>query len=129
MLRISWDGNINLAPKARPFYGTLCFPGEGPRAVLLPDRPFADLRTFRNFILAVAARRANRRSELNLFLFHFGFTSFDLFLEASSDIIDKILANWGQSLFRAGRSLGDFSEGILSVVDCRRSLRGHLQRS
>ena len=60
---------------------------------------------------------------------YFGFTSFDLFLQVSSDIVDKILADWGQSLFRAGRSLGDFSEGILCVVDCRRSLQGHLQRS
>ena len=115
VVRISWAGNIHLAPKARPFDSTLGYPGEGPRHPQLHPRPAIDLRTFRNLTPAVVARRAGIRSQIALFIFAYGFASLDSFLIASADIIDQVLSDFGQSLFRSGRSLGYFTEGIFRL--------------
>ena len=127
VVRLSWSGNVKLAPRARPFDATLGYPGEGPRRPLLPDRPAIDLRTFRNLTPAVLKRRQRARSELALFVYAYGFGDFEAFISAPPAVIDKILADWGQRLWQAGRALGDLTAGILAVTDHRRPLRGTLQ--
>ena len=46
-----------------------------------------------------------------------------------SDVLDRVLADFGQLMFRGGRSLLDFLETINVVVDNDRGLKGRLSRA
>ena len=121
-----WAGGLCSPLRSSPFDSTLGYPGEG----LQPGhaRPDVDLRAHRVLTPAVAARQVRLRE----FLAHVWLArglSLDTLLSLPPTDIDRVLSDYGQLLYRAGRSLLDFSETINVMVDCDRGLKGSLPRA
>lgn len=124
-LRLAKARGCPLSPKELPFDATLGYPGEGPSA----SRPALDLRQHRALTPAVAARRRIRLRELVVWSSMTYSLSLPELLDLPSAELDRVLAEFGQLLWQAGRSLLDFAETINSVVDQNRALKGHLPRA
>ena len=116
---------LRLSPKELPFDSTLGYPGEGPSAA----RPDVDLRVHRGLTPVVAARRAVRLRELLAHVELWYGLSLAALLALPANDVDRILSDFGQLMFRGGRSLLDFSETINAIVDSDRGLKGRLPRA
>ena len=128
--KLLWARNLKLSPKDDGWDPTLGYPGEGPaRAKPPPEAAFVDLRTYRNLTPAVALRRARLRLEFALFVRVRLAVPLLGFLQSPAPHVDAVLSDFGQFLFRSGRSRLDYSETINAIVDECRGLKGSLPRS
>ena len=125
-LRCAAHGVLALSPKELGWDSTLGYPGEGPARAAPADRS-TDLLTSRATNVRVRERRRLLLGEFAAFIaLSLGGVSLQDFLLWPAPRVDRLLAERGQILFRAGRSHLDYSEVINAVVDEQRALRGHL---
>ena len=103
----------------------LGYPGEGPPRA----RPEVDLRAFKVLMPVVAARRAVRLREFLLHVQLWRSLEPAAVLQLPASELDRLLAEFGQLLYRGARSLGDYAETINAVVDQDRALKGRLPRA
>ena len=126
-----WAKHIDHSVKE--FDSTLGFPGEGPRRQKLPLelRPAVDLLEHGPTTAAVSSRRHVLRT---------AFATWGSQQEVPIDVIDlakkgesrrlsDVLARYGQAMYDSGKTVGDFSETINSVIDLNRDNRRHVQKA
>lgn len=121
-LRLAAAHGRPLAPKESPFDGTLGYPGEGPYRPRLD----VDVRSYRVSTPAVAARRRVRIREFKAWTLLTHSLSLEAVLALRPADLGRVVAEFGQTLYAAGRSLLDFAETINALVDIDRALTGCL---
>ena len=129
--RVARRFGVPLRPRDLPFDSTLGYPGEGPPKTGAPAhlRAAVDIRTHRVLTREVALRRQARLQELMQWCWlGRGSTSAQVMALPPEDL-DRLLAEYGQQMWRSQRSLLDYSETINAVVDSDRGLRGRLPRA
>ena len=129
--RLAAANGMPMSPKESPFDSTLGYPGEGPprETAAGTNRAGLDIRRHRVLTPAVAARRRLLISEFEHWVRLVLGMELRVLLMQPAAAVDRALADYGQALWSARRSLLDFAETINATVDADRALKGMLPRS